>query len=439
MDIHPRNLEIPEQIALFQDPDVYTHLIEESFLEDHLPIGFSSSDDSKDPIKFYIRGTEHWIDWTKSYIVIKGEFSGQKKDSNDNNRFKDISRLKNESGFSFCDSFFHSLFSSIQVKINDTLVTVNNDNYPYIAQIQNACNLSSDYQSTIGTVLGLGKTSTNRIKLLQDDNNITGILQIKSPMFMSLKNLYSFLNVDITMNRTTEQAFYLRATNSTDYKVQFKLKSIVFRVRKLRIQESYNNTIEKWLTAGNQITYNWNDSRVLTKTYVGIGPDIIEDTLFHGVLPKRIIIGMVDSSAFRGDLTKDPFKFEPFNISEIGLFVNGQSFPLPMLSMDFTTKDTSEGYYCLMDSLHAINSPDPPLITKSDFDTGGYTLFGFNMSPDQYHSLDSKNLFNRPASIRLHMKFRNHNPNAAMTLVIYYELYSSLSFNKLRQVTFHSK
>jgi ribonucleoside-diphosphate reductase beta chain len=176
--------------------------------------------------------------------------------------------------------------------------------------------------------------------------------------------------------------------------------------------------------------------------YTGKLTEIVEDNLFHGILPKRIIVGMVETSAFQGNREKNPMKFDHFDIREIGLFVNGQSFPYPMVSMNFHSNkyDTAEIYHLFMDSLHAIDSPDPPLISKKDYDANGFTLFGFNLSADQYQTIDQRILLNLPANIRLQMKF---NPATTivvpMTLIIYYEMFSGLSINKHRQVTFHSK
>jgi len=77
----------------------------------------------------------------------------------------------------------------------------------------------------------------------------------------------------------------------------------------------------------------------------------------------------------------DPIQFSNVDskIREVGLFVNGQLFPLPMLRGNFSTKETYEMYDHLLEALQGVHSPDPPMIVKDDFDAGRSTLFGYNL------------------------------------------------------------
>jgi len=119
--------------------------------------------------------------------------------------------------------------------------------------------------------------------------------------------------------------------------------------------------------------------------------------------------------------------------------VNGQPFPLPILRGNFTTNDTHEMYYHLLESVQGVQSPDPPMITKADFDAGNTTLFGYNLSPDQFESSDLRTLFNQPANIRLHVKFTSGDTNKTVALVCYYEMHAYLTVNKLRQVIYQAQ
>ena len=49
----------------------------------------------------------------------------------------------------------------------------------------------------------------------------------------------------------------------------------------------------------------------------------IQDNMFLGQLPERLIIGYVDSNALNGTITKNPFDFKHYKINFVALNVDG--------------------------------------------------------------------------------------------------------------------
>lgn len=428
---------VPPQLDLVHDEGIDVAFVEDSFLEDHFPIGFTPS--TSDKISFFIRGTEHWIDFSQSFIEIKGDILGSSDDYVAGSSGPKKSG-KADAEFFLEQNFWHSIFSSIDIDVNDTSISINNTNYPYAAYFQNLLNLTSDQQKTVGALCYWGTDDERKNVYMNTNTSIGGIIQIKSPLFMKLKNLLPFVNVAVNMNRVAKPAFFFRWGSSTSG-YSFKITQIVFRIRKVKVKDTWNEFYEQLMQAGKLIRYNFQDFRVFTRTYSGFGSDIIEDNLFHGAKPEMVILGFVENEAFSGTKSKNPFNFEHFTgaISEIGLFVNGQPFPTPMIKMDFGKKDTFQAYHLLMASLGTLNTPDPPMITKADFDSGGSTLFGFNLSPDQYSGVDPKTIYNQPANIRLHVKFATPDATRNVTLIVYYEMHSVMAINKTRQVMFQAR
>jgi hypothetical protein len=54
-----------------------------------------------------------------------------------------------------------------------------------------------------------------------------------------------------------------------------------------------------------------------------------------GQLPKRLVIGCVDSDALNGAITKKPFNFKHYKINFVALNVDGQQIPANPLQPDF--------------------------------------------------------------------------------------------------------
>jgi len=196
----------------------------------------------------------------------------------------------------------------------------------------------------------------------------------------------------------------------------------------------------KKLLDGALIRYHFKDCRCFTRTYAGLPSEVIEDNLCHSILPTKLLFGFVDSDAFTGNKLKNPFDFNTISntISEICLFVNGKAFPLQAIRGNFGTRATHEMYYHLLETVQGVHSPDPPTITKDDFDEGRSTLFGYNLAPDQFESSDLRNLFNQPANLRLQVKFTTSDTTKTVVFVCYYEMNASVSINQRRQVVYQS-
>ena len=51
----------------------------------------------------------------------------------------------------------------------------------------------------------------------------------------------------------------------------------------------------------------------------------IEDQLFQGQMPKRIVVGLVANDAVNGDPTKNPFNFQNAGVKKLEVSINGET------------------------------------------------------------------------------------------------------------------
>jgi len=282
---------IPPQLDFSEIEHLDGGIVEDSFLEDHHPIGFSAS--TSDSLEYYIRGTEHWTEFSKSYFLFEGDIIGETAAGG--------KKAKEDPDFKIVQNFWHSLFSSVDVFVNDTPLSFNNLNYPYIAFIQNLVNLTSDQQKTSGPLCLWNKDNDSRKAQIIGDNKLCGLVQFKSPLLMCAKNLFSFCNVKIVLNRVANPAFFF-TWNSTkdDAGYKFQITKAVFRVRRNKIKDSYHQFWEQKLNAGGFIRYHLKDCRIFVRTFAGVPSEIIEDNLCHNILPTKLFFGFVDGDAFMG-------------------------------------------------------------------------------------------------------------------------------------------
>ena len=444
MDVDEKNVleelgsPVPEYLNVLQyAKDGPSQYVVSSVVEDHLPLGGTNGVS----LEFFVRGTERWIDPKNFYFVVKGEIRGE-SGAHEGGNDTPFKTAANDDTVQMEQNFLHSLFSSMDVFVNDVNVTPNNANYPYISYFEHLFNMSSDARKTISHEFMWTATDDER-KGLRHKKKFSGILTPRSALFQQDWFIHAFLDLKIVLNRNTNSKFYLRHTGTVSetnpYRVD--LTSVVLRIRKPQISDLFNADLENKLTKGMNLRYFLRDVRVVTKSYGSVGSELVEENLCHSLLPYNLIVGFVETDAFSGDYTKSPFKFSNLDnkILEVGLYVNGQPYPVPPMKMDFENKDTIEAYHYLHDAVQSTPECDMPLlITKEDFDAGNTTLFAFNMAPDQRDSVDYRKAFNQNANVRLYVRFSGA-ISTSFTMVYFYITGVDMIVNKLRQVTFVSR
>jgi hypothetical protein len=109
--------------------------------------------------------------------------------------------------------------------------------------------------------------------------------------------------------------------------------------------------------------------------------DSYVDHAITGQLPRRIYVALVSNSAFHGTLTSDPFKFQHFNLNYICAFYNGLQVPAKPYRPDFAKKLYVREYLGLFGTSNQLYSNAKCLIDRDSY-ADGYTIYGFNFSPD---------------------------------------------------------
>ena len=152
--------------------------------------------------------------------------------------------------------------------------------------------------------------------------------------------------------------------------------------------------------------------------------NVLEDNLFQGQLPKRIIIGMVDNRAFAGSYNRNPYNFEHNDMNYINLFIDGT----PLLANPLRRGDDT--YINCFDSLfQGLNKLDDEVsgsIIKREDWPRGYALIAFDLTADYDHR-DRYPIVKR-GNIRLEIEYGSQ-LKATVNVIVYAE------FDNIVQVT----
>lgn len=336
------------------------------------------------------------------------------------------------------NNFLHSLFSQVDVSLNNTLITTSENTYGYRSIIENLLTYNGEAKrSQLTTELFYGDTPGKldsitentgwgkRQKLTEQSKEVDLYGRIHSEVFHLDKYLLNSVDVRVRLIKSKE-AFHLIA-DKDGYKTS--LSHVSLFVRKVRINPGvllqHSLQLEK-------TTAKYFFKRVTLKTFSIPTGNLSStlDNIFLSQLPTRVVIGCVSSGSFNGDVTKNPFNFDHHNLSYISLFVDGKQIPNSPLLPNFKNNLYVRSFHQLFSETGLASKNEGNNISLSDFGKG-FSLFVFDLSPSL---LDGNQIeLVRSGSLRVELKFSDP-LSSSIHVLVYGELDSLIEIDKTRSV-----
>ena len=337
------------------------------------------------------------------------------------------------------NNIFNSLWSSINIRLNETEITDPSSRwYAFKSYFENHLSYSTPTKENILAFKGYIKDTPEKYddvgsNLSSSAND--GYLK-RQKMFEESKWVYFCINIhaDITtlrkfippnvkimleLRRNSDE-FCLLSHQTID---NFKIELDEMRIRVNRIESStavtnyYTNEIKKGKVPRLSI------DRSLLKTYtVSQGRlDLSEYNIISGrQLPDQIIIGVLEEGAHSGNIKKNPFHFQDFDITEACLVVNGRREPPEIYRVDKAIGDKADLYNSFLENVGVGTDDRECGITYDDY-YGGSFLLVWDRTQDKCnrfhrHKQDS-------GSIDVHLKTKT--PLTKTVTVVMYATYSA--------------
>ena len=437
------------ELELFSVPSFQSQLKSWKYV-DYFPI---SSLDRQGPIEFVVKSSKNvYLDLLNSLFLF--EASIKNEDSSDIEVITDADDEGYDKQFVAPVNAFHSThFKSVEISLNGTLVSVTDNMYGYKSYIQKL--LSYDYLTKESILnLGLffndsgnisqfrkqeGATSTTKCEELTDrylrssESKIFSCLgRIHSELFLQTKFLPGNNELRIKFHRA-DPNFSLIAATETNYMVD--INKAVLRMKQYEIPDhilnAHNVMIEK------NINMKFPVKHIETKYFTKASgrSDLSEQNVCTGILPNKVIIGLVDSATFNGSITTNPFNFEHFSLSSIKLRVNGEPIPYEEISCDYTNNLYSDAYFSLFQTTRS--EWDSPLNLGIGYQQykAGYCLYGFDLgTTNNDNCLD----LIKTGKLSLNIKLATATTKP-VTIVCYLEFSKLIELSKDGKVTTYGK
>jgi hypothetical protein len=432
----PIESSTPAAYVLYQKRPV-SDVCEHGFVE----YFYSKVDARNGVLDFVVEGnSEHVIVPSKTYLKIGLELTG-KGTRKDGTEFVTVGTAAHASTV---NNLFHSVFETVEVYVANELITKNDKHYGYAGLLQTLCNYNEDAWKTYFQLTGWAKDTAGQMDKITGENS--GIAErralfkgdpakaeligkIFSPLFFQEKVLPTQVPLRVVLKKKSNDFVLMHEEGS----FEIRITDAVLMVQKVKPVPGLVQSYVQMMEEGNPIPYFLNSPSVNFYTIESGSSQFMRDNLFLGRVPERIVIGMVETDAYHGRPTKNPYNFQHFGLTEICLYKDGVPYPRPMIKMDFENEVCSDAYHHFMTSLGGSCTRDVPMITMAEY-MNGYTLFSYDMSPDQMGSLNPGTLLNMNSNIRLEMKFKK-SLTANITLLVYYQIGQLMQIHRDRRVT----
>ena len=89
---------------------------------------------------------------------------------------------------------------------------------------------------------------------------------------------------------------------------------------------------------------------------------------------------MMDNNSYNGNYKKNPFNFQHYNLTQIGISVNGEEVPFKPLKLNFDDKLFVTAYNTLFSVTGKLHGNSGSIIKREDY-SEGYTIILADLTP----------------------------------------------------------
>lgn len=346
-----------------------------------------------------------------------------------------------------------SLFSQVEVFLNNKQVGSSSSLYPYRAYLETLLSYNADAKEHQLRGSGYFKDKGGELMDSVDDEVFAGTSKNKgaverfkwvkysktfevegklhNEIFNQHKLILSKVPVYIKLQKSRPAFFLMSKVHTSEYRLV--IEKAVFRANIKTVADYVREAQEERLK---EVNAKYPVTRVESKFYVRAAglSDLSEPNIVSGSeLPRRVIIGLVSTNAFNGSLKANPFNFQHFNVSSIKLRVNGQDAPYGELKLDYENDMILPGYMTLYRGTNMWGTNRSHNITLNDYKQG-YALYVFNLTPDESDGNSFQLARSGSLSVEIRLKDASE---VGITILCYLEFDSFLEISSERKIFYN--
>ena len=436
---------LKSELDIFQLPPTQTS-IESGHFTRYYP---NTSLDKEGPLDFTIRsGNTDFIDPQNIFLYTKSRIldtNGAVLARNADNSIPDKACV-------FPLNYFHATrYKNLEVYLNGKLISTNDNLYAYHSYIEAMLSFPKetkdiqlasslfykdvggnfdDYDLADDARHNKNKGAERRWFLSRFSQSFEGLGRLHSGIFNQPKLLPNNCTLTIKLTRGDHQFCLMGKVEGHRYQVV--IDEAFLLVCHKRVSDSIRIAQELALNKSHA-KYAIRKSVVRFFTKASGVADLSEQNLVNGILPRRIIVGLVETAAFHGLYRRNPFDFKHFNVSEVVLRLDGNPIPFETIKTDFARKCHLQGYLSLLQATGRLMGQNGLDIHPFNDYPNGSALYGFDITPD-FSESPTFNLL-KEGKIGISISLNTPHDNS-ITLVCYLEYDTVLEIDKDRRIIY---
>lgn len=390
--IHEHSGEcLKSELELFQVPPTQTSLEKSGFRYVRPLLAI----DRNGPLQFdLVAGDDEYLDLSSAFLytvnrILDGDNKALVTDDTEKNLVFPI------------NYFAATAYKSVTVHVNSQQIGASDDYYPYRAYLETLLSYGAeckrhqlrmsmwyadkkklDAECFEGILTGNAenKGAQARFNVTKNSAHFECVSRVHNELFCQEKLLPNICKVVVKFHRAKPEFSLMSKTTTNKYTIC--MDTALLYVRYVKISSAVRLAHQHALDRNN---FKYSIPKTIVKIFScapGRG-DLSENNVSMGILPKRVIVGLVSTSAFHGRLNLSPLNFRHFNVCEIKLRINGVAAQFESIELDFAKKKHFQGYISLITSVNKMfHDTDMGIDPVEDY-ANGMTLYGFDLTADE--------------------------------------------------------
>ena len=305
------------------------------------------------------------------------------------------------------NNILHSIFSNVEVYINNQQIYNSNGLYAHKSYISNNfkgaifeykgvlhCE-GYDYEEFPDEIMEAPLSEpflTRRMKMLSRTDGFMLYGKLGVDFFSTSELLYPNMKTRLQLIRARPN-FYMISDNPN---ASLGIVDCSLYTRRIALKDDYHKKRMDML-AYTPVEFNYLET--LAKTFIipARQKQFIQDNIFNKAPVRRIAIAMNTNSAFTGSYTENPFWYQQFELRQIRLLRGGQPI------VDFDAADTCRLYVTTMKAMNF--QDDIPSIPIDNFKDHYVLVFDLTSMQDATENCHYPELVGEPLRLELNFTF----------------------------------
>ena len=393
-----------------------------------------SSTTSNGPYSFEFAPTPDKFTDTKTLELCGRMRIVQRKENNT------IEALTVNDNVSTVNNIFHSAFSSVDIYINDLLITDSSSNwYSFRSYIEKLLTFSKNTKEMQLYARGYIQDTHTKYDTMANDNVgwkkrrlmfASGAwVDFCEILHVDLTTLKKYLppnvRIRVTLHRNSDDFCLLIPSDETK-KYEIQMDELHMNLVKYDAEDEIMDYYKKEMQISTPIIEY---DRILFKSFtVQSGTSDLSryNIISDNQLPEQLFIVMIDEESYMGQKDKNPYNFQHNDMDKCYLLVNGEREPTIPISFDKTNNRTRTAYLSLLKSVGIDNLDDRDIgLSIHDFLSGCF-IIGFDRTIDKCNRFHTHSTTG--GNIDLYLKLHS-NSTTSIRVLIYASYSAYLTFD----------